>query len=126
MPRQAAALLQLLRMPPAADAATAMRWAVKQGSLKARTYVLQSTMLGTAAHSQGLRPLHFTEHRCHVWQGRPDLDALRDGISWSSLEAAGGQQGTLRALIWFCMQSLNNMCAEGAALDPDPTCTPYP
>ncbi len=34
MRRQAAALLQLLRMPPAADEATAMRWAIKQGSLK--------------------------------------------------------------------------------------------
>ncbi len=33
-PRQAAALLLLLRMPPAGDVAKAMRWAVKQGSLK--------------------------------------------------------------------------------------------
>jgi len=39
-PWQAAALLQLLRLPPAADEATAMRWAVKQGSLKVRSFVL--------------------------------------------------------------------------------------
>ncbi len=39
-PRQAAALLLLLRMPPVGDAAKAMRWAVKQGSVKVLTSVL--------------------------------------------------------------------------------------
>jgi len=42
-PRQAAAMLLLLRMPPAADEAKTMRRADKKGSLKVLTVVLSAS-----------------------------------------------------------------------------------
>ncbi len=62
--------------------------------------------------------MHFTEHRCHVWQGRPDLDELRDGKENSN---DAGQQGRLRSTAWFCLEALLSMGLKGAALDPHVT-----
>jgi len=67
---QAAALLQLLRLPPAADEATAMRWAVKQGSLKVLTIVLSLDGTWYTAHSKGIsherHPLRTGAMFCRV------------------------------------------------------------
>ena len=52
---------------------------------------------------------------CHVWQGRVDLEELRDGqpMRWST-----SQQGMLVSIICFALESLHELCIGGAALDP--------
>ncbi len=51
--------------------------------------------------------------RCHVRQGQLDLIERLEG----STDEPTGPDGVLRSIIWFCMDPLRGMCAEGAALN---------